>query len=330
MPITGSVPSRRTLLAVGAGTTLAALVPAAGRASAASPGSGISRSLRALEEKHSARLGVFALDTATGAKVLYRARERFPMCSVFKTLAVGAVLRDHDHHGEYLARRIRYTDAVVRESGYAPVTGKPENIAHGMTVGELCAAAIGVSDNAAANLLLRLVGGPAAVTRFCRSTGDTTTRLDRWEPELNSAEPSRITDTTSPSAIGSTVARLVIGPVLTPGHREQLTGWLTANTTNSARFGAGLPADWVLADKTGTGEYGVANDVGVVWPPRRPPLVLAVLSTKHDADAPADDSLVAGAAELVAAALDRPGCAPRAGTAARGGRRRPAGVLLEP
>ncbi|MFJ5292745.1 class A beta-lactamase [Streptomyces sp. NPDC088348] len=307
---TESVPSRRTVLALGAGTALAALTPAAGRAYASSPGAGVSRrpadispQLRALEKEHAARLGVFARDTATGATVLYRARERFPMCSVSKAVAVGAVLRDLDHDGRFLAKRIRYTEALVKKSGYAPVTGKPENIANGLTVAELCAAALGESDNAAANLLLTQLGGPAAVTRFSRSIGDRTTRLDRWEPELNSAEPWRVTDTSSPGAIGTTVGRLVVGRVLTPGHREKLTGWLTANTTDSERFGKGLPADWILADKTGTGDYGVANDVGVVWPPRRSPLLLSVLSTKRDAQAPADDALVARAAALVAGAL---------------------------
>ncbi|WP_328334686.1 MULTISPECIES: class A beta-lactamase [unclassified Streptomyces] len=307
MHIAESAPSRRTVLAIGAGTALAALAPA-GRAYASSPGDGISRRLRALEKEHSARLGVFARDTATGATVLYRAHERFPMCSVSKAAAVGAVLRDLDRDGEFLAKRIRYTEELVKKSGYTPVTGKPENIANGLTVAQLCAAALGESDNAAANLLLSQLGGPTAVTRFCRSVGDTTTRLDRWEPELNSAEPWRVTDTTSPGAIGSTVARLVIGRVLKSDHREKLTGWLTANTTDGERFRAGLPVDWILADKTGTGDYGVANDVGVVWPPRRPPLVLSVLSTKYDAQAPADDALVAGASALVAKALTATTC----------------------
>lgn len=300
--ITESAPSRRTVLALGAGTALAALAPA-GRAYAVSPGDDISGRLKALEKEHSARLGVFARDMATGATVLYRARERFPVCSVSKAPAVGAVLRDLDHDGEFLAKRIRYTEALVKKSGNAPVTGKPENIANGMTVAELCAAALGQSDNTAVNLLLAELGGPTAVTRFCRSIGDTTTRLDRWEPELNSAEPWRVTDTTSPGAIGSTIGRLVVGCVLTPGHREKLTGWMTANTTDGERFRAGLPADWILADKTGTGDYGVTNDVGVVWPPKRPPLVLSVLSTKHDPKAPADDALVARAAALVAGVL---------------------------
>ncbi|SED53285.1 beta-lactamase class A [Streptomyces sp. 2224.1] len=301
METTGSHRSRRAVLALGAGTALAAAVPTA--ASASTPGRvGLAAQLRDLEQQYSARLGVFARDTATGRTVKYRADERFPMCSVFKTLAAAAVLRDRDD--DFLGHRIRYTEKYVTDSGYAPITGKSENLANGMTVGELCAAAVSYSDNGAGNLLLGELGGPAAVTGFCRSIGDGTTRLDRWEPDLNSAEPWRKTDITSPRAIGQTYARLVLGSTLTTADRTRLTRWLVANTTNGERFRAGLPADWTLADKTGGGkQYGVANDVGIVWPPGRPPLVLSVLSTKFDPEGPTDNPLVAKAAALVAAAL---------------------------
>ncbi|MET8181154.1 class A beta-lactamase [Streptomyces sp. NPDC005336] len=300
----GRRPGRRLVLAAGAGTALATALPLSGSARAASrSGQDIIQALRELEGEHSARLGVFARNTVTGESVLYRADEAFPMCSVFKTLAAAAVLRDLDRNGEFLAQRIRYGEKDVEDSGYAPITGTPEHLANGMTVAELCAAAIAYSDNAAANLLLRELGGPTAVTRFCRSIGDGTTRLDRWEPALNSAEPWRTTDLTSPVAIGRTYARLTLGNALTPRDRRQLTACLLANTTSGARFRAGLPQDWALGDKTGTGGYGTTNDVGVAWTPDRAPVVLAVLSTKDDADAPADEPLVAKTARLLASAL---------------------------
>jgi len=295
-------PGRRAVLALGAGAALAAAVPTTAHASTTG-GTGLSGQLGDLERQYGARLGVFAHDTATGRSVAHRADEVFPMCSVFKTLAAAAVLRDLDRDGEFLARRIHYTKEYVTAAGYAPVTGTDENVAGGLTVEELCAAAVSQSDNGAGNLLLRELGGPTAITRFSRSLGDRTTRLDRWEPELNTAEPWRETDITSPRAIGKTYARLVIGGALAPEDRARLTGWLIANTTNTARFRAGLPG-WTLADKTGGGApYGVANDVGVVWPPGRPPIVLSVLSTKYAPEGPTDNPLVARAAELEAAEL---------------------------
>ncbi|MER7485999.1 class A beta-lactamase [Streptomyces sp. NPDC126497] len=295
--------SRRTVLAWGAGAALTAALTVSGNAHAAAPEGGIVRRLRELERRHDARLGVYARDTATGKAVRYRADERFPVCSVFKPLAVAAVLRDLDRDGEFLARRIRYGEKEVTDSGYAPVTGMPGNLASGMTVEELCDAAVRHSDNAAGNLLLRELGGPGAVTRFCRSLGDRTTRLDRWEPELNSAEPWRTTDTTTPDAIGRTYARLTLGTALAPKDRGRLTGWLLANTTGAAKLRAGLPAGWTVAEKTAGGKYGTNHDVGLAWPPRRAPLVLAVLTTKHEPDAAPDDPLIAETAALLAEAL---------------------------
>ncbi|MYV98655.1 class A beta-lactamase [Streptomyces sp. SID3343] len=292
------------MLGLGGGAVLA--VGLSARAAASPARGGRERTigqLSEIERQHGARLGVFACNTATGATVAYRAGERFPMCSVFKATAAAAVLRDLDRDGEGLARRIRYGDKDVADSGYAPITSRPENLAGGMIVADLCAAAIAYSDNAAANLLLRELGGPAAITRFCRSVGDGTTRLDRWEPALNSAEPWRATDTTSPRAIGRTFARLTLGDALAPSDRKRLTGWLLANTTGDARLRAGLPAGWALADKTGTGGFGTTNDVGIAWTPNSTPIVLAALSTKQDADAPADEPLMAKVAALVAGAL---------------------------
>ncbi|MGV9270044.1 class A beta-lactamase [Kitasatospora sp. NPDC003701] len=299
-------PSRRAVLALGAGTVLASAASTGGPAHAAgaSPGEhATTRALADLEREHGARLGVFARNAVTGRSVTYRADELFPICSVHKTITVAAVLRDLDRNGEFLARRIRYTGEDVTKSGYAPITGTPEHLANGMTVAELCAAALDYSDNAADNLLLRELGGPTAITRFCRSIGDHVTRLDRWEPELNSAEPGRTTDTTSPAAIGRSHLKLVLGNALAPRDRRQLTTWLLANTTGAARLRAGLPEDWTLADKTGTGDYGSTNDVGIAWTADGTPLVLAVLSTQPDADAPADEPLLARTAALLAPAL---------------------------
>lgn len=304
--------SRRAVLALGVGAGLVTAVPTTASASTAESGSGggtspgqeeILTRLADLERDHSARLGVYAQNTVTGRRVLHRAHERFPLCSTAKTIGVAAVLRDLDRDGEFLARRIRYTGQNTTKSGYAPVTGRPENLANGMTVSELCAAAIDYSDNAAFNLLLRELGSPTAITRFCRSIGDRTTRLDRWEPELNSAEPWRVTDTTTPYAIGRTNARLTLGDALDPGDRARLTNWMLANTTSGGRFRKGLPADWTLADKTGTGEYGTTNDVGIAWTPDRTPVLLAVLSTRPEATASADEPLIAETAALLAGAL---------------------------
>ncbi|MFH8658782.1 class A beta-lactamase [Streptomyces afghaniensis] len=291
-------PSRRTALALGAA---AALSLGGGTASASTGTGGVTARLRKLEREHTARLGVYARNLRTGRTVAYRADERFPMASVFKTLAAAAVLRDLDRDGEFLARRIHYTQDYVTKSGYSPIT--EDHVTTGMTVGELCDATIRFSDNTAGNLLLEELGGPTAITRFARSIGDGVTRLDRWEPELNSAEPWRTTDTTTPRAIGLSYARLVLGDALEPRDRARLTDWLLRNTTSTEKFRKALPADWLIADKTGGGRYGGNNDVGITWPPDGPPIVMSVLTTQPEEDAPADNPLVAKTAALLAAEL---------------------------
>ncbi|MFJ6618890.1 class A beta-lactamase [Kitasatospora sp. NPDC091335] len=304
--------SRRAVLGLGFGAAVAVTAATGGpafAASAAGPsadpsvGTGLHPALAALEQEHAARLGVFARNLTTGRTVRFRADELFPMCSVLKTVAVAAVLRDLDRDGEFLAKRIHYTAEDIVRAGGGSVTSEEKNLANGMTVAELCAAAVDHSDNTAANLMLRELGGPTAVTRFARSIGDRVTRLDRWEPELNSAEPDRRTDITTPQAIAGTYGHLVLGHALPPAKRDLLAGWLRGNTTSTHRFRAGLPADWALADKTGTGRYGTTNDVGIAWTPSGAPVLLAVLTTQPAEAAPMDEPLVARTATLLAGAL---------------------------
>jgi len=289
-----SQPPRRTLLAAGGATAAALLTATPARAD-----DDVTARLRALERQHGARLGVFGHNAVTKRTVRYRADERFPICSTFKTLAAAAVLRDLDRNGEVLARRVHYTaDDLVDGSDKTA-----EHLADGMTIAELADVAIRYSDNTAGNLLLRELGGPTAITRFARSLGDPVTRLDRWETELNSAEPWRITDTTSPRAIGRTYARLVLGNALSRPDRALLTHWLLNNTTSSTRFRAGLPKTWTVADKTGGGSYGTNNNVGVAWTEDGIPIALAVQTTQPAQDATRDDSLVAETAALLAETL---------------------------
>lgn len=307
MSVSASRPARRTLLAAGAGSVLAACTSAAGdKPGASSPRrshDAITDRLKRLEREHDARLGVFAHNTRTGTMIAHRADERFPMCSTWKTLAVAALLKDRDRDGgDRLTERIHYSRSDLED--HSPVTGTRGNLADGMTVRQLCDAALRYSDNTAANLLLRELGGPAAVTRFCRSVGDEVTRLDRWEPELNSAEPGNVKDTTSPRAVGRTYMSLTLGDVLGRPERLQLTDWLKGNTTGDEGLRAGLPEGWTVGERTGGGDYGTDNDVGVAWTAGdRVPIVLSVLTTKKSADAEPDHSLIAKSARILAPAL---------------------------
>lgn len=255
------------------------------------------RSLTDLEREYGARLGVYALATGTGATVVHRADERFALCSTFKTLAAAAVLDRHPVAG--LDRRVTYTRADL--VAYSPVTEK--HVGTGMSLRDLCDAAVRYSDNTAANLLLRELGGPRALTAHLRGLGDRVSRLDHNEPELNSNPPGDPRDTTSPRAVAADYRALVLGDALPAAKRELLTDWLVRNTTGDLRVRAGVPRDWKVGDKTGTGDWGRANDVAVLWPPRGAPLVIAVLTERPDHGADPSDALVAEATRRVLAAL---------------------------
>ncbi|WP_037855052.1 class A beta-lactamase [Streptomyces sp. NRRL S-340] len=300
---------RRGLFKAGLALSTAVLAPAvtAARATAAPAATGAPLAsgaraavdeLRALEERYAARLGLYARNARTGQTLSHRAGERFAMCSTFKAFAAAAVLRDHDRCAP-LDKVVHYPPADVLDN--SPIT--KDHVDSGMTVGELCAAAIQYSDNTAGNLLLRELGGPAGLTRFFRSLGDRVGRLDRWEPDLNTAVPGDPRDTTTPEAIATSLERVTLGRALTGGDREQLVTWLKGNTTSAERFRRGLPKGWVVGDKTGTGDYASANDIGVAWTTRGTPVVLAVLTSKPAKDAAVDNALVAEAAGLVARTL---------------------------
>jgi len=252
---------------------------------------------REIEVSVAGRLGVAVLDTGTGELVGHRLDERFAMCSTFKFIAVAMVLARVDAGQERLDRRIVVTRAALLD--WSPATSKRVGGA-GMTVEELCAAAITISDNAAANLLLAGSGGPAAVTAFARSIGDEVTRLDRTEPTLNEGTPGDPRDTSTPRAMAQTLRRVLLGDALSDASRGLLLKWMTAVETGVNRLPAGLPSGWRIAHKTGTGRLGTTNDIGVVWPPQGAPRVVVGYLTECKAPDDAREAALASVARSVA------------------------------
>jgi beta-lactamase class A len=256
--------------------------------------------IKRLESTSGGRLGVCVLDTATGVRHAHRGDERFPMCSTFKALAAAAVLAQVDAGKELLSRRISFDASALVT--YSPVTEK--HVGDGMTLAEICDAAVTLSDNTAGNLLLDALGGPSGLTAFVRSLGDQVTRLDRNEPTLNEALPDDVRDTTTPNTMASTLQALVLGTkALSAASREQLTAWLIANKTGNARLRAGFAKDWRIGDKTGTGARGTNNDVAVVWPPNKGPIVITAYLTGATASAAEQNATIASVARAVSAML---------------------------
>jgi beta-lactamase class A len=251
-----------------------------------------------IEAASGGRMGVAVLQ-ADGRIQGHRLDERFPMCSTFKWLAAAHVLQRVDRGLDRLDRRIPYgRDVLVPNS---PIT--QEHVGEGMTLGELCNATITTSDNAAANLILATYGGPQGLTSYARSLGDSVTRLDRWEPVMNDAVPGDPRDTTSPRAMAQLLKLTLLGDALSAGSREQLARWLEACETNGQRLRADLPEGWRMGSKTGTGSRGSTNDVGIFWPPGRPPVLVAVYITNTEAPPANRSGAIAAVARRVTTSL---------------------------
>lgn len=272
-----------------------------GRRTMASPSSPrFAEDMKQLESKSGGRLGVAVLDTRDGSLLGHRGDERFPMCSTFKLLAAAAVLKGSGDDLAGLRRRVRFEKPDL-------VTYSPETEKHvggdGMSLAEVCEAAVTLSDNTAGNLMLKNIGGPEGLTAFARSLGDQVTRLDRTEPDLNEAVPGDMRDTTSPNAMAATVRKLLLGDALNAAARDQLARWLVANKTGDARLRAGLPRTWRVGDKTGTGRLGTSNDVAIVWPTNRPPLIIACYLTGATVDAAGQNETIASVGRAVGSAF---------------------------
>ncbi|MFG1929732.1 class A beta-lactamase [Mycobacterium sp. NPDC048908] len=232
----------------------------------------------ALEQRHNAYVGVFAVDLIGGRSLSHRGQETFAMCSTFKGYAAGRVLQMVEQGQLTLDQQVFVDPAAIVAN-----SPRTEPRAGGsMTLDELCQAALQVSDNTAGNLLLKTIGGPPAITAFARSIGDQRSRLDRWETALNSAIPGDPRDTSTPEALGGGYRDLLAGDALAAPQRQQLEGWMRVNETSSMR--AGLPEGWTTADKTGSGDYGTANDVGIAYGPVGRRVLIALMTRSQLSD----------------------------------------------
>jgi beta-lactamase class A len=281
--------SRRSLIVAGAGAALASVGSAHAK-------TGAPDDLAALEAERGGRLGVSVLDTGTQRRLDYRADERFAMCSTHKFLTVAAILEQVDKGAMSLDRKVAFTRTDLLS--YAPIA-KQHVDAGFMTVDALAAATTVWSDNTADNLLLALIGGPAGWTRYARSLGDDVSRLDRIESALNSAIPGDPRDTTTPAAMVRNLDRVMLGKALSDASRTRLEGWMFDSTITNTLLRAGMPEGWRVADKSGAGENGTRNDIGMITRSGAAPLLAAVYYTQAPGDMAARDRVLADVGRII-------------------------------
>ena len=253
-----------------------------------------------LERALGGRLGFSALDTGSGRRIDWRDGERFALCSTFKAALAAAVLRRVD------ARELRRDDVLTFDAANLLANSRftAQRRDGRISVIEACEAVVSVSDNTAANALLKLIGGPPAMTAFFRSLGDATTRLDRYELELNSNIEDDPRDTTTPQAMLRSLQAVLLGDVLSASSRDVLTTWMLQEQNGRARIRAGLPSTWRVANKPGTGANGAVNDIGIAWPPSGAPIVIVVYTDGAAAEPSESESVIARVATLAVRQFD--------------------------
>lgn len=257
-----------------------------------------------IERQLDARVGFAAYDLETGQRWEYNADQLFAMSSTFKTLACAVLLQRVDEGNEQLERRVKVSASDIVT--YSPVT---EAYADNREISlfELCEATMTTSDNTAANLILQAIGGPQAVTEFVRELGDSVTRLDRWETELNEAAPHDERDTSTPNAMVSNLEKLVVGNALSSQSKNQLREWLVNNEVADGLFRSQMPDEWVIGDRTGAGGFGSRSITAVIWPPEREPTIVAFYITETDASFEERNTAIAELGSVIRDAIDTSG-----------------------
>ena len=257
-------------------------------------GQSLDKKIAEIEAIHGGEIGFSAINTFDNKRLEHNANERFPMCSTYKFILVAAVLKESMKDKAFLQKQLLYNqDELIT---YSPVT--KENLSDGMTIEALCYAAI-LSDNTAANLLTKELGGIASINNFARSIDDASFRLDRVEPDVNTAIPGDLLDTTTAHAMTNDLQSIVLGNVLDFMMREKIQKWLIDNTTGNARIRAATPENWSVGDKTGTCSYGTTNDIAIIWPKDCAPIAISIFFTQPMQNASPKNQVIEKVTEAV-------------------------------
>lgn len=254
----------------------------------------VEQKLVSLEEAFDVKIGVYAINTNNNEIIAHHEDDYFPVQSTSKLIAAATLFQQSNNNPNLLQEKIHYTSKDLMF--WAPITGK--YLKTGMTLEALSEAAVTYSDNTAMNLLMKRLGGPKAITGFAHSMGNKTFNLEHYEGVLNS-NPNNTEDSSTPKDMAISVQQLTVGNVLTPAQKSKLITWMKNNTVGYRRMRAGAPNGWSIADKTGSGDYGIANDIGILWSPLCKPIVLSIYTVQKDPKAISRDDIVASTTKIV-------------------------------
>ncbi len=247
-----------------------------------------------LEKTFNGKIGVYVIDTNSNKIIAYRTNTLFPMQCTYRIIAIGALLKQSDINDKLLNEKIHYSKKNF--VFWHPVTG--EHVQTGMTLKALAQAAITYGDSTAINLITKKLGGYATINKFAHGLNNKTYNIKHYEPDLNS-NPMNRDDSSTPKEMALSLKKLTLGNILKQPKRHLLIKWMRNSTTGYRRIRAGVPVGWAVADKTGSGSHGVANDIALVWSPACKPIVLAIYTIKNKRSAKWQDNIIANATHIV-------------------------------
>jgi beta-lactamase class A len=247
-----------------------------------------------LEKTFDGKIGVYAIDTNTNQTISHRSDERFPTQSTYKFIGAAALLKASAEHKVSLNKVIHYTKNDL--ISWQPVT--PLHLNTGMSLEALAEATVTYSDTPAMNIITKSMGGPTFVSDFAHSIGNASFNITHYEGNLNS-NPADNSDTSTPKDMAMSLKKILLGSVLPLRLKNELLTWMRNCTTGYQRIRAGTTNGFAVADKTGSGDYGVANDIGILWSPTCKPIVLSIYTIQNKADATRRDDILAQATKIV-------------------------------
>lgn len=252
----------------------------------------IDKELKTLEHKLDGEIGLYAIDTNSGKIISYRGNQTFPFESTFKLMGVAALLHYNQSKPVLQKRLFIKPEQLVM---WHPISGLYIN--QKVSLQTLAEGAISYSDNTAINMIIRELGGLDKINHFARMVGNNTFNLKHYEVNLNS-NPNNNEDSSTPKDMALSLQNILLGNVLSEHNKQLLFQWMRNNTTGYGRIRAGVPLGWAVADKTGSGSYGVANDIGLVWSPSCKPIILSIYTHQNKQAAIAQDDVIAKVTQM--------------------------------
>lgn len=263
-----------------------------------SPASALGQKIRSIAAEAEGRVAVACSLPGSLLNCDLNANAKPPMQSVFKLPLAVTVLHQIEQGSLSLDQAVRFRpDDRILPHVYSPLQNKYPEASVDVPILELLRLTVSLSDNVAADILLRSVGGPKAVTDYIASLGVVGFHLEDGEDVLHRDVTAQYRNWFEPTGAVQLLRRISDSSSLSSTHTALLLGWMETSV-KSARLKGDLPAGTAVAHKAGTSDVdeGIAratNDIGLITLPDGRRLAIAVFITDSKADEVTREKVIA-------------------------------------